>query len=440
MPWHKKKNYLGLGSLGFLLTGHGWSTETLACIPDLCLLQLVSSGYGCTLFMPWPCKDRVYLRGFGFDSMVHCYDANGSSRPIWRIWQSHDAYDVRNFDPPDRCTRSLRSHQQVVPGKHRTMAAWHWQCRRNTSVLPVVILWLTRGLKISPFVLPKQIQHHLSSDCLTSYNLQLWNLLKRISDHETSWKKQCVISVSQAEFQPQAWLSECIPPGIMSPATTGTQALANIMWATATLKKENAPRSKVSDSKRLWWVLTRSISKFIRFTKLETTWTCHHMSDCHSSYSLIHWSLMVHFHHFHPFSPFEDALIRHAAFIAVWTSSHFFGGFFRMDSFGFDEAKLLDAGVDFRPHEYSTMVCLGCLDQTSQQSTRKNIRNVMLILRWLWSFLGSPVQIHDVQLWCRSKLAVDISEARSRWSMVITQAREDCLFSRVSGTDGTDSQ
>ncbi|CAK9002358.1 unnamed protein product [Durusdinium trenchii] len=66
------------------------------------------------------------------------------------------------------------------------------------------------------------------------------------------------------------------------------QALANIMWATATLKKEN------------------------------------------------------------------DALIRHAAFTA---------------------AKLLDAGQDFRPHEYSTMV----------------------------------------------------------WSMVITQAREECLFSRVSG-------
>ena len=34
----------------------------------------------------------------------------------------------------------------------------------------------------------------------------------------------------------------------------------------------------------------------------------------------------------------EDALIRHAAFTA---------------------AKLLDAGQDFRPHEYSTMVCLG---------------------------------------------------------------------------------
>ncbi|CAJ1424232.1 unnamed protein product [Effrenium voratum] len=66
------------------------------------------------------------------------------------------------------------------------------------------------------------------------------------------------------------------------------QALANIMWATATLKKEN------------------------------------------------------------------DALIRHAAYTA---------------------AKLLDAGCDFRPHEYSTMV----------------------------------------------------------WSMVITQAKEECLFSRVSG-------
>ncbi|CAE7349109.1 ACAD11 [Symbiodinium natans] len=66
------------------------------------------------------------------------------------------------------------------------------------------------------------------------------------------------------------------------------QALANIMWATATLKKEN------------------------------------------------------------------DALIRHSAYVAV---------------------KHLDAGMDFRPHEYSTMV----------------------------------------------------------WSMVITQAREECLFSRVSG-------
>ena len=378
--------------------------------------------------------------------LAYAMAVQGSSLPAW-IWpwqhgpllrcewilqadMTHMTWEklILRTDAPGLYDRiSKLSLASIAPWLHGI--GWQWQCRRNTSVLPVVILWLTRDLKISPFVLPKQIQHHLSNDCLTSYNLQRWNLLKRIRDHETSWKKQRVISVSQAEFQPQALLSECIPPGIMSPATTGTQALANIMWATATLKKENAPRSKVSDSKRLWWVLTLSISKFIWFTKLETTWTFQISWHVRLSLFIFIDSLITNWS-FPPFSPiftiwgcFDPARCLHRS---LNLQSFLSGFFFRMDSFGFDEAKLLDAGVDFRPHEYSTMVCLDCLDRT---------------LPWLWSFLGSPnpkfmMCSFDVE----AKLAVDISEARSRWSMVITQAREDCLFSRVSGTDSTDSQ
>lgn len=234
-------------------------------------------------------QPRLVFASIGFFGirlhLAYAMAVQGSSLPAW-IWpwqhgpllrcewilqadMTHMTWEklILRTDAPGLYDRiSKLSLASIAPWLHGI--GWHWQCC-STSVLPVVILWLTRDLKISPFVLPKQIQHHLSNDCLTSYNLQRWNLLKRIRDHETSWKQQRVISVSQAEFQPQAWLSECIPAGIMSPATTGTQALANIMWATATLKKENAPRSKVSDSKRLWWVLTRSISKFIWFTKLE---------------------------------------------------------------------------------------------------------------------------------------------------------------------------
>jgi len=95
-------------------------------------------------------------------------------------------------------------------------------------------------------------------------------------------------SIATMRMDPPGLYDRISKLSLASIAEFQPQALANIMWATATLKKEN------------------------------------------------------------------DALIRHAAFIA---------------------AKLLDAGHDFRPHEYSTMV----------------------------------------------------------WSMVITQAREDCLFSRVSG-------
>ena len=192
---------------------------------------------------------RLVFASIGFFGirlhLAYAMAVQGSSLPAWIwLWQhgpllrcewilqadmTHMTWEIliHRTDAPGLYDRiSKLSLASIAPWLHGI--GWHWQCRRNTSVLPVVILWLTRDLKISRFVLPTQIQHHLSCDCLTSYNLQRWNLLKRIRDHETSWKQQRVISVSQAEFQPQAWLSECIPPGFCR-----QQPPAHRLWPTS---------------------------------------------------------------------------------------------------------------------------------------------------------------------------------------------------------------
>ena len=145
------------------------------------------------------------------------------------------------------------------------------------------------------------------------------------------------------------------------------KALANIMWATATLRKENAP-----------WFASGIICNWVHcFVAL---WT------------RMLWFGMPHSPQSKPWDSLKMQAIQGPVIL-----SRSCGPVLRTC-----EAKLLDAGCDFRPHEYSTMVCLAV-----------NSCNV--------PFIKPKVLAHWPRLWFR-------------WSMVITQAREECLFSRVSGT------